>query len=878
LIETVHGRGYRFIGVLGEPALAGAPARPGAPLVGREVALRRLGRCFDDAAREIRRRVVFVSGEPGIGKTALVEAFFSGLRDGGGALCTHGQCVAGYGVSESYLPLLEAIGRLCRRPGGVRWVELLERHAPTWLVEVPGLLDLPRLARLRTSAIRVNRDRMLRELADAVEAICAEQPLVLLLEDLHWSDAATLDAIDMLARRTERARLLVLGTHRPVASNDERGETVRLAALRAELQLQELCDDLSLPLLTREHTRTYLGHRFPGLEALGPLSEAVFDRSEGNPLMMVSQTSQLVREGRVVEQGSQWRLEGTTTDLDVPLGVRQMIEHQIDQLTGAQQQALESASVAGQHFSSDVVEGLETTPGDLDGHLIRVSREFGLIQTQGEQRRFVHSLLQEILYERLAPARRRRLHLQLGLHLERGTAGRGTASIAPELAMHFDRGGDAERAIRYLGYTADLAIQRCTHEEAVVLLRRALALVETRTDGPSRFQQEFGLLARLGNCLTMTKGYVDPEVRDTFRRAFELSTRIADDTPELMSVLAGLCGFYEVRGDHPAAARIALQQMQLAERTGAPYDRVVASLSRAITCFSVGRYEEAEGHFFVCWKNYDPESHGPAAKPTATDPGVQCLGHGSLVLAARGSLDEARRWSREAAALAGRHGHVPSEVLSWFYAMMLYQLLQDVDEAEAAAASCLALSNEHGFPFYIPAALVVSGWALARRGRAQEGAQQAAGGVALLKAAGAANGQPLWHSILAEAHTAAGNIEPALEAVAEGLAIVEATGEIASESALHWVEGDLVLARGAETEGLGLEERAERCFRRGIDVARHCGAPAQTLGPVISLARLWRDGGRTDDAKRLLEESTRPFSAAVDVPVLREAKTLLGGL
>lgn len=216
-VETVHGRGYRFMpdvqsldaphGI--EPASSTRPAP-----VGRDDVLAELRSWFARAASG-QRQIGFVHGEPGIGKTTVARALLAELEERDEAVCVHGQCVSGYGGSEPYMPVLEAMGRAFRQTEDARWVGMLETYAPTWLVELPGLLEPEAYRRLQVGSGGANRDRKLRELAEVVEAISAERPVVVLLEDLHWSDAATLDAIDVLARRTETARLLILGTHRP---------------------------------------------------------------------------------------------------------------------------------------------------------------------------------------------------------------------------------------------------------------------------------------------------------------------------------------------------------------------------------------------------------------------------------------------------------------------------------------------------------------------------------------------------------------------------------------------------------------------------------------------------------------------------------------
>ena len=128
----------------------------------------------------------------------------------------HGQCVETYGTPEPYLPMLDALGRLCREGGGDWLVTLLRKHAPTWLAQMPWLLDSADRDALERDLLGATRERMLREMAEAVEALTAEAPLVLVLEDLHWSDTATVDLVSLLARRQEPARLLLIGTYRPV--------------------------------------------------------------------------------------------------------------------------------------------------------------------------------------------------------------------------------------------------------------------------------------------------------------------------------------------------------------------------------------------------------------------------------------------------------------------------------------------------------------------------------------------------------------------------------------------------------------------------------------------------------------------------------------
>jgi predicted ATPase len=274
-------------------------------LVGREVELGKLQGWLEKALQG-KRQIVFVTGEAGIGKTTVVDAFMERAAAEGGLWIGRGQCLEHYGAGEAYLPVLEALGRLCRGPGGERLIALLEQHAPTWLVQMPALLNPVDLEALQRKVQGATRERMLREMAEAMEALTAERPLVLVLEDLHWSDHATLDLISMLAQRREPARLLVIGTYRPeeVAASGHPLKTVKQA-----LQLHGQCEELRLELLTEAAVAQYLTARFAGNQAPTKLARMVHRRTDGNPLFMVNMVDHMVRQGWVVEVDGRWEMK-----------------------------------------------------------------------------------------------------------------------------------------------------------------------------------------------------------------------------------------------------------------------------------------------------------------------------------------------------------------------------------------------------------------------------------------------------------------------------------------------------------------------------------------------------------------------------------------
>ena len=269
-IATVPRRGYRFLAPVTVADAAASTAVTPAPqasltpappplLVGREAMLQRLGAAWAQA-RQGQRQVVWVTGEAGMGKTTVVEAFRAAVATDPAVWLAVGQCVEHYGTGEAYLPVLEALGQLCRGAGGERLVTLLRQHAPTWLVQMPWLLTPAHREQLRDELQGATRERMLREFAEVVDTLTAETPLVLLFEDLHWSDYATLDLLALLARRRTPAHLLVIGTYRPVEAIVHHHP---LRTVVQDLQRHGHATELPLALLNAAAVAAYLAARFP---------------------------------------------------------------------------------------------------------------------------------------------------------------------------------------------------------------------------------------------------------------------------------------------------------------------------------------------------------------------------------------------------------------------------------------------------------------------------------------------------------------------------------------------------------------------------------------------------------------------------------------
>src|SRR5262245_24861938 len=442
-LETVGRQGYRFLS-----GSAAESARGG--FVGREGDLARLHRHLE-RCRNHRRQVLFVAGEPGIGKTTLVERFADEVRGGKMGRVAQGQCVELHGPTEAYLPVLELLGRLCREEPSDA-VPALERWAPSWLLQMPGIVDAAATEKLRRRVPSPTRDRMLRELADAFDVLARDTPLVVVLEDLHWSDASTVDLLAYVAERSTPARLLVIGTYRPV---DLVVRDHPLPATARQLIARGRATEAALELLSRDDVRAYLAQRFAGQPIDPRLPEFVHRRTDGNPLFLVSVVDHLLDRGSLTREQGTWRL--AAQDPAVPQSLRELVVQQLDALGPLERATLAAASVMGVEFDTLAVAAATEQPVVMVERTCAALAERGQLVctigttawpdgSLGETYEFLHALYQHVFYERLAPAEQRRLHRAIGSRLEAVHAG-DTGAIAAVLASHFERGGDWARAV-----------------------------------------------------------------------------------------------------------------------------------------------------------------------------------------------------------------------------------------------------------------------------------------------------------------------------------------------------------------------------------------------------------------------------------------------
>ena len=482
-IETAHRRGYRFIAPIGgaEPG-AGSPA---IRAVEREGAIEHLEAWMRKACSG-ERQVVFITGETGIGKTTLVETFVELASADSGVWVAAGQCMEHFAEGEAYFPVLEALVRLCSQPGRERLIDILRQQAPTWLAQMPSLVNDSDRERLKRETLGAAKERMLREIAAAIEAFTAETPLLLVLEDLHWSDYSTVDLISHLARRRGPARLLVIGTFRPAELIVKRHP---LREIERELQVHRRCSELALEFLTESAVAKYLALRFQGSEFPDALPRLIHQRTDGNPLFLVNVVDNLIAQKQLVQGAQGWHLSVPLEEAGVtmPDSLQQLIERQIDRLPEEERRLLSVASIAGLEFSTRTLSGgMDASISEIETwceglmkrrQFLRPAkmiplRDGSLLERYG----FIHALHQHVLYHAVPQPRRIVLHRRIGEFQETAYCDH-LEEIAAELAVHFQEGRDYVRAIRYRRLSAVKALKQYANREAQEHLAKALALL-----------------------------------------------------------------------------------------------------------------------------------------------------------------------------------------------------------------------------------------------------------------------------------------------------------------------------------------------------------------------------------------------------------------
>lgn len=506
-IETVHRRGFRFLATPpgSESTRRTAEEARTGHFVGRQNELATLTDAAV-AAEDGARQMAIVAGDAGIGKTTLLEQLIASLPLRWRIV--RAQCIEQFETPEPYLPLLNAFEQMAQSEPHDDLVTLLRRFAPSWLAQMPWLVDEDEARALREQLSVGTRPRMNREMAAALEAWANDRPLLLAIEDLHGCDPATLDLLNVMAQRTTAIRFLVVITMR---ANQAAGDGHPSLALTRDLVAKGRARTLSLEALDLDSIRTLVRQRFPASHANPDLAQWVFQQTDGNPLYVKSILDHMVASGWFVEGERGWQISPSfdpSHPNSIPPDLRQMIGTVLDAVAANDREMLEAASVAGETFEcasiAAALEGDEAAMEAAETSCRRLARGHRLIRSVGpvtwpdgthsERYAFRHALYRTVLYEGIPASRRRRWHQAVGERLE-GAYRKRLMSIAPTLAHHFEAGGDSLRTVQYKRTAAYGARLRFADDESDAYLASALQHLPDLDPSPARDRWEINLRA-----------------------------------------------------------------------------------------------------------------------------------------------------------------------------------------------------------------------------------------------------------------------------------------------------------------------------------------------------------------------------------------------
>ena len=834
------------------------------PLVGRDEETAMLMRRWD-RARQGNGQLVLIVGEPGLGKSRLIEEFHSRLSD---TPHTWVEWSCSQLLQNTPLHPIAEWGH--QRFGGADMPaaqRLAELESSLAQVKLDPVENVPLLAPLLDIALPAGRAPALapeelwrRQLAALINWVIAgakSQPLVLAFEDLHWADPTTLDVLRGIAERGALAPLLVVATTRPEfrppwGMRSHHG-TISLAPLDRG-QVQEMVAELSAR------------HALPR-----NVVEDVASRTGGVPLFVEEVTRLLLERG-----------EGGGGIQAIPATLQQSLMARLDRL-GPAREVAQIGSVIGRGFSHGLlrdVAGMEDVV--LQAALERLA-EADILLVQGlppeSDYRFKHALIQDAAYENLLKSRRQVLHRRVAEVLL--NVGVPTAAPEPELlAYHFTQAGLNEAAIEWWGKAGRRSLERSALVEAVSQFTRALDQIASLPATPARRSEQIKLQSALITPLIHVKGYAAPETKAAAEQTRLLieQAEAQGETPEdpllWFSSLYGISVVNLVAFNGDVMRELAEQFSILAEKQEATVPIMIGHRLMGHALLMTGEIAKAQAHYSQGLALYDPVEHRPFATRFGTDISVAILGFRSLALwllgypdAALGDADCALKDAREI-------GHAAT----WMYALNHAAIFAHIHcgnykAAKAELEELVALANEKGAPFWKALATINKGLLLAPDGNEFDAIKTFTSGMAAYQSTGATLYRPQHLSYLASAHAKVGQFEEAWRCISEAITAVETTKESWYEAEVNRVAGEVAL-KMPEPDAAN----AEAYFERALAVARQQQAKSWEVRAAMSMARLWRDQGKPHQARDLLAPIYGWFTEGFDTRDLKEAKALLDEL
>jgi adenylate cyclase len=876
--------------LLGAGIRATAPSRPlSRHLVGRARERAQMAAAFTSAA-DGRGLMLGVTGEPGLGKTTLVEEFLHETMDGARPIwAARGRCSERLASTEAYLPFLEALDSILHskrvtwkwtvKDAGQSPAALLKLLAPTWFAQVAPLAVDQSADRPAPGV--ASQEQMKRELLAFFQEVSRLRPLVLFLDDIHWADASTTDLLAYLASRLATMPMMVLATYR---QSDLLLAKHPFIPIKLDLQSRGIFQELELDFLTRDDVERLLTLQFPDHAFPSEFVEVIRAKTEGNPLFIVDLLRDLRSRQVIAEKHGRWTLATALPQIEreLPESVRSMIRRKIEQLDTSDRHLLMAASVQGPEFESTLVaRALGLDPADVEERLTVLEQVHAFVRHVGEHElpdgslsvayQFVHVLYQNALFAQLTPTRKVTISAAMAAAVARAYS-EARAQVATQLAFLYEMAREFGPAAECFLQAAQNAARLFAHHESVTLSRRGIAMLEKLPATADRAKLELSLQIALGSQVLATQGYAAPDLGSAYSRAKTLCDEVGG-TPLVLPVLLGLSTFHTVRGEHAKGREFAEELLLTSAQFNDARHPVRANVLLGVTACMVGRFATAVEYLEPCIALETPRD-GSWTSVYGASPGVSSRGYLAFSLILMGYPDRALRLVVDAVTLASDLLQPLSMVSARRYAWWIHQLRRESKTAAEHAAALASLSAQHHFAFYRAWGIFQQGWARTwTSGNADEGLAQMREGVAALRGTGAGQLSTYALAVLAEAYATAQRPLDGLEVLDEAMTICEACGETFFEAELRRLRGELWWSAQAADEA-----QVERSFLDAVEIARQQEARWLELRAATSVARLWKRRGKTKDARAVLGRIVGWLTEGAETSDFQDAKALLEAL
>lgn len=869
-------------------------------------------------------QMIFVTGEAGSGKTALLQEFARHAQEVfPDLIVASGKCNAQTGIGDPYLPFIEVLSLLTgdveakwvagviSREHAIRLWNLLPLAVKTLLDNGPDLINIfvpGRALVSRSEAFATGLTNWLAGLKKLVErksllpadsalqqsnlfeqytrvllALAQEKPLLLILDDLQWVDAGSASLIFHLGRRVGGSRVFMIGAFRPAEVALGRGEGRHpLEPILHEFKRD--FGDIELEVGKTEGRKFVDDFIDTELNRLDDaFRDTLYSQTRGHPLFTVELLRDMQERGALVkDKDGCWR-EGPKLRWDtLPARVDAVIEERINRLNEKLRELLIVASVEGEEFTAEVVARIK------EAEILELIRLLGreldkrhhLVSAKGirqlERQRlslylFQHILFQRFLYNNLDKVERAHLHEQVGNILE-ALYGEQAGEISVELARHFLEAGILPKATEYLHKAGDKAVRLSAGAEAIAHYKKALELLQQLPETPERDQKELALQLALIVPLQVTKGFGAPELGQAVVRARELCDRMGD-TPQRFTALVGLAQYYSTTAQYRTALKLREKISRLADQLKDPLLEAISYYIHVWPLLNVGELVQT----VECAKHmidvYNQEKHGFLAYLFGYDLGVLNMGFGSWAWWILGYADQALKQTQEALRIARKLGHPATTAfiiaiggceLNWF--------LKDFEKINEYTEELVPICEKNGFIYFGAHGYFYRGERKTFEGKVKEGIGEMHQSLAIMEGTGTLTCFTRLLARVAYACLKAGEIEEGLAAVNKALGIMQKCDERYMEAELYRLKAELLWMRGEA------ESEVEKYFRQAIEVSRRQQAKMWELRATMSLSRLKQKQGRSEEARKMLAEVYGWFTEGFNTPDLEEAKALLDSL